>query len=430
MSVFLSLLYSELRYSVPLLIAGCLFMPFFPKRSHFIIRCIISFTIYIAIDCVISYFRPYLKIEWFSFSFAMTFVVMLFALFFCLKTSFKNILFFGMAAYAIQNSVDNITNLIIPWYPNVYLGTNHTLFWPIYALVLISVYTIGYFLFFRKTKNRNADNINGKIFYLVLFTTLFVVYILSMYATLTNGVAEQMSIRIYAIVCCILLLSIQFGIFEKSAIEEQNAILYQILHKEKEQHRRLKENIESINIKTHDIKHQISAIRQYANSKEANEYLDDLEKSVTSFGNYAKTGNETLDIILTEKSFYCEQHNIKFSCIVDGSKLGFMKSTDIYSLFGNALDNAIEAVKDIDDVEKRTITINVREVSGVLGIHFDNYCNNNVRFVNSLPQTTKNNTQTHGYGVRSIQYIVYKYKGTLAFKLENNIFTLNITFPL
>lgn len=55
------------------------------------------------------------------------------------------------------------------------------------------------------------------------------------------------------------------------------------------------------------------------------------------------TGNDALDAILSEKGLACEQGGIAFRCMADGAAVGFMAPTDIYSLFGNALDNAIEA---------------------------------------------------------------------------------------
>ena len=56
-----------------------------------------------------------------------------------------------------------------------------------------------------------------------------------------------------------------------------------------------------------------------------------------------RTGNEILDTILTEKSLICENSGIHINCVADGSLLAFMNPVDLYTLFGNALDNAIEA---------------------------------------------------------------------------------------
>ena len=65
-----------------------------------------------------------------------------------------------------------------------------------------------------------------------------------------------------------------------------------------------------------------------------------------------RTGNEILDTILTEKSLICENSGIHISCVADGSLLAFMNPVDLYTLFGNALDNAIEAVRKLESKEK------------------------------------------------------------------------------
>ena len=43
-----------------------------------------------------------------------------------------------------------------------------------------------------------------------------------------------------------------------------------------------------------------------------------------------------------------------------------------------------------------------------------------------LPLTTKNDHNSHGYGMKSIRYIVEKYNGNLIIDCNNNIFVLSI----
>lgn len=105
-----------------------------------------------------------------------------------------------------------------------------------------------------------------------------------------------------------------------------------------------------------------------------------------------------------------------------------MSSTDIYSFFENSLDNAIEAVLKANK-EDRTIIINVVTKGSFVVVHIENYCIQDVKFENGLPQTNKDKT-FHGYGIKSIARVVKKYNGSLAFRLENNIFSLNALFPL
>jgi sensor histidine kinase regulating citrate/malate metabolism len=107
-----------------------------------------------------------------------------------------------------------------------------------------------------------------------------------------------------------------------------------------------------------------------------------------------------------------------------------MQEEDIYSLFGNALDNAIESLLSVEDAEKRCIGMKVVVNNKILSIHFDNYCEKPLTFRDELPVTTKDDKNYHGFGMLSIDYIVKKYKGTMAVSVVENMFNLNILIPL
>lgn len=80
--------------------------------------------------------------------------------------------------------------------------------------------------------------------------------------------------------------------------------------------------------------------------------MDEIEKSVSLYDANVKTGNTVLDTILTEKSLLCYKKGIILSCVADGENIAFMEDADVYSLFGNALDNAIEAVLKLEEQRK------------------------------------------------------------------------------
>ena len=84
------------------------------------------------------------------------------------------------------------------------------------------------------------------------------------------------------------------------------------------------------------------------------------------YDNIYQTGNDALDLVLTEKSLLCDEYNIKLSSMIDGAALDFMNTTDVYALFGNLLDNAIESVMKEPDEEKRIISVQMaKKVSGI-----------------------------------------------------------------
>ena len=103
--------------------------------------------------------------------------------------------------------------------------------------------------------------------------------------------------------------------------------------------------------------------------------------------------------------------------------------TDIASLFGNALDNAIE--KELtENTERRFISLSVKEENGFIYIHIDNYCSSQIEFEDGFPKTTKKDTRYHGFGTKSISNIVNKYSGELIMSVDDERFNLDILFPV
>ena len=158
------------------------------------------------------------------------------------------------------------------------------------------------------------------------------------------------------------------------------------------------------------------------------EIIDDLRKSVRIYDSNIETGNEFLNVFITDKSLYCEQNGITLSCMVDGSKLDFMEVGDLYCLFGNIMDNALESVMKIQKKEKRVINLSVKTKNDMLFIQSDNYYTGDIAFKDGLPQTTKGDNRWHGFGMQSIKMIVQKYGGEISTYVVDDIFHLSILF--
>ncbi len=104
-----------------------------------------------------------------------------------------------------------------------------------------------------------------------------------------------------------------------------------------------------------------------------------------------------------------------------------MSPVDIYALFGNAFDNAIEALKNVPE-EKRVVSLTVQKNGRFLGIRMENYCERVLQFADGLPITVKQEKNFHGYGMKSISYITEKYGGNLLAEQSGDMFVLGIVF--
>lgn len=300
----------------------------------------------------------------------------------------------------------------------------------IISAVMLLVYLAAYYLFVRKMKQhpelsfQNRENlIVGGL--LILFT-IVIKFIMEPYLSARSMTKLYVLVSIYDVVCCVLALMLEQGLFRNQALTDEKNFLTQLVHIQEEQYRTSKANVEMVNIKCHDMKHQISHITSTTDP----DAIRELEQIISVYDSSLQTGNEILDVCLMEKKLLCEKNSIKLDCIANGQCLSFMQPSDLFSLFGNALDNAMEAVCKLDDVEKRIIFVSVKEELGMAIIHVENNYTGELIMADGIPRTSKGDEFYHGYGVKSIRMVVEKYDGNMALLPQNGIFNLNITIPV
>ena len=216
----------------------------------------------------------------------------------------------------------------------------------------------------------------------------------------------------------------------QSRYQKELESLNSILQNQYFQYEQSKENIKMIGQMYHDLKHQITAFRLETNETIKNNWLDTMEEELSAYELQNQTGNAVLDVILTSKKMQCQQYKITLTCVVDGILLEKMETRDICNIFGNALDNAIEYLKTVEDIEKRLIHVVVTKRQGFLLICFENYLEDTLFYEEGLPKTTKKDKQFHGYGLKSIKMIAKKYDGQVSIETNDNWFELSIILPL
>lgn len=197
-----------------------------------------------------------------------------------------------------------------------------------------------------------------------------------------------------------------------------------------EQYRNFQDSFELINRKYHDLKHQIAGLRAEPDAEKRNVWLNELEQELDVLSDIGHTGNNVLDGILAAKMVYCRRNHIKVTCVADGEILKGIHVTDLCTIFGNALDNAVECVSLLEDAAKRLIHFSVTKEKDFIFIRFENYCEHELEIgSNTLPVTSKADKKEHGYGMKSIRIAAEKYQGSMAYELKNNWFELKILIP-
>ncbi|MCR5294248.1 MAG: GHKL domain-containing protein [Lachnospiraceae bacterium] len=221
---------------------------------------------------------------------------------------------------------------------------------------------------------------------------------------------------------------IMINAYEMLMMQNEKQIILQMARDRKAQYEYSKESMETIRRQAHDLKHQLRALRQIA-PEERKEELARISSSIDSYDAVFRTGYEALDTILTEKSIYCRNRGIRLSCSVKSRFLQRIRVVDLYTLLGNALDNAIEAVDKLMDPEKKTISLTVRDENEMLFLQLENYYEGDLAMADGLPLTTRRDAENHGYGTKSIRNIVKSYGGSAVIRAEDNIFSLEILIP-
>ena len=190
-----------------------------------------------------------------------------------------------------------------------------------------------------------------------------------------------------------------------------------------------REVMELINQKSHDLKHQMLALSMLPD-EERQRQLKETKQMVELYDAVVHTGNEALDTLLTEKQIYCVKRDIRLSCTVRSEKLEKVALVDLYVLLGNALDNAIESVERLEQPEMRNISLTILDRGDMLYMQVENYYDGILRFDEDMPQTRKEDTLNHGFGLRSIRTIARQYGGTMDIRTEDNLFFLDLVIPI
>lgn len=214
-------------------------------------------------------------------------------------------------------------------------------------------------------------------------------------------------------------------------LSSEEAALRSMLRMYYSTYRFSKESMDAVNRKYHDLKHQISMLRSISTENDdRNRYLDRLEQQISGFESQIHTGNDVFDTLVNTKSLQYREQGVTLTVMVQGEALEFFDLIDLWSLFGNALDNAIEAVLKIPDTNSRIIRLAVARAKGFVRIDIENRFMGDVVIDRGVPRSTKNDPVNHGYGFASMQEIVHRYGGTIRTDAADGWFGLHILIPV
>ncbi len=244
-----------------------------------------------------------------------------------------------------------------------------------------------------------------------------------------EGLREIFNIRSLVDLAGMIMIELFFLEKVQSCRTRETDAIRSILYAQYQQYRQSQENMDLINRKYHDLKHQIQVIRAETDGGRRSEYLDEMEEEIRFYEAEIHTGNTVLDTILTNKSHICLKQKIQMTVVADGQALNHLHVMDLATILGNALDNAIEHEVLIEEEKKRMIHVSVAQKDQMVCLVIENYFQGEVRTQGGEYLTTKGDRRYHGYGLKSIRYAVEKYHGYLHAGVEDGWFRVKIMFP-
>ncbi len=302
------------------------------------------------------------------------------------------------------------------------------------VLCYIIVYVLFYIFVAKRLPERGAFASSRQailpIATIIVVVLIFSVLEISDIAQIQATTFYRIMYRILDGICCVYVMWVQLNQKERISLQRELDGIHAAFEQQKKQYEITGETIDMINRKCHDLKYQIRAIREIPDEEAKREYFEEIENAIMIYDTALDTGNRALDIVLMEKGLYCKNHGIQWTCMADGRLLNFLRTDDIYVIFGNALDNAIRAVFELPDLEKRVISVKIITQGRLLVIQIQNYYHEKLKFEDHLPVTTKSNKKNHGYGLKSIRYTAEKYNGTITVFADEQIFYLQVFIPI
>ena len=234
-------------------------------------------------------------------------------------------------------------------------------------------------------------------------------------------------------VCTLLLLVMNiFLAWYQTMVQEKNRqflelqLLLQKEHDTTQYFHSLYAQDEKQKILIHDIRRHLLTISNLARNKEYDKitaYIDQIVQSSDLQESVRFCDNKLLNAILYRAKQQARSSDATLITDIRSGCVDLLSEHDITALFGNLLDNALEATQDIP---RASIELDIRHHNAnMIVITLINSCRSNPFTANKQLFTTKPNKLRHGYGLKSVQRVVEKYHGESQFYFDSDNFTFH-----
>lgn len=334
--------------------------------------------------------------------------------------------FCGTTGYALQNLGSGISETVAiladpgrswiePWMWLVTLGC------------CAATDLIVWWFFIRKIDPRGLDGkLNASVILMLLVVAFGVIgfdLILkySVVAQLPRGIL--LSLRAFHALVCVFVIVAEVELVVVRQLSSEKAITEHLLAESERQYQLSRANMGAINTRIHDIRHDVLRTIYAADGALDRKTAAAIVREVEIYDTPVRTGNEALDVVLTEKSFLCRSEGITLTCVADGRSLAFMSPADLYTLFGSLLDVAMGHATGAGR-DKQSISLVVKRRVNIVSIHLECY-----RDAAAYGRDASENDLSDLARERT-RNILERYHGTIATRPEEtNTLSIDVLFP-
>jgi len=206
---------------------------------------------------------------------------------------------------------------------------------------------------------------------------------------------------------------------------ENIALFKHQLDLQSEHYKALQSHIENTKKARHDLRHHLSVIKSLINTEEKeklSEYVNEYEKSLPDDTEKIFCDNFTVNSLLIHYITIAKNEGVRVSARLELPEVSGVSNTDLCIIFGNCLENAIEACRNVD--EGKFIKINCGMIGKIFTLTIDNSFSNEIKKVGDIFLSTKHDGQ--GIGISSVKGVVQKYDGNAQFEVEGNVFQASV----
>jgi len=277
-----------------------------------------------------------------------------------------------------------------------------------------------------KISNKKYQELPLKYWIIMIFMPFFSSVILYGAFSVSFNSDKAAGIYLISVICIVLLNYFIYNFFDTYSAQVRIDLLEQKVKMDDENYKYLNDVYAEIRQLKHDLQNQIRISEELfkrGDHQQAFENIKRYSTEINSVGDVCYTGFPSIDALINLKGRAASEKGIRFQIKVNLSENIKLNEYELCRIFGNALDNAIEACDRIN-VDNKFILMSVTQNEDkILKVR----CSNSSGEIKTdKMETEKNDTKLHGLGLSIIKKSVKKMGGIMSYTYQEGIFTLNI----